>query len=97
MRDHSNKASEAAHPDPAAPDAPGNAALLQSSATRLAAATGALLTVEDIAGRLQIGTSTAWRLVAERKIPAPDFRIGKRICRWRPATIEKFILKGGAK
>ena len=40
MQDHSNKASEAAHPDPAAPGAPGNEALPQSSATRLAAATG---------------------------------------------------------
>ena len=66
-----------------------------ADARRLAGSTGALLTLADLAAHLRIGRATAFRLLAQGQLPPPDVRIGRRILRWRPATIARFIEQGG--
>ena len=68
-----------------------NRASSRSRLDHLAANTGALWTIDDVASALAIGTRTAWRLVQQGRLPPPDLRINKRICRWRPSTIQDFI------
>lgn len=49
-----------------------------------------LLTVRDVARRLNIGTRTVWRYCATGDLPAP-IRLGKRVVRWKAADIERFV------
>lgn len=48
-----------------------------------------LLTVEQVAHRLNVGVRTVWRLDSEKKIPAP-FRIGHRK-RWGAGDLELWL------
>lgn len=51
-----------------------------------------LLTVREVARRLNIGTRTVWRWTASGELPAP-VRMGKkgRVVRWPAAEIEKYL------
>ncbi len=51
-----------------------------------------LLTVEEVAARLRVGTRTVWRWCKTGDIPAP-LRLGKgrRVVRWNADDIEHFL------
>ena len=50
---------------------------------------GNLLTIRDVARRLNLSVSTVRRLVREGKFP-PPLRIGNSH-RWRPEVVEEFL------
>lgn len=70
-------------------------AIDRANADRLAVSAGAMLALSDICTILNIGRSTGEKLLANGTLPPPDLRIGKRLLRWRPSTIERFIASGG--
>lgn len=51
-----------------------------------------LLTVRDVAQRLNIGIRTVWRWCATGDLP-PPVRLGKakRVVRWKAAEIERYV------
>lgn len=49
-----------------------------------------LMTVRDLAKRLQIDRRTIYSWIQSGKIPRPDLDIGN-VKRWRPTTIEEWI------
>ena len=51
-----------------------------------------LLTVREVARRLNIGTRTVWRWSRSGELPAP-VRLGKarRVVRWKAAEIEGYL------
>jgi predicted DNA-binding transcriptional regulator AlpA len=51
--------------------------------------------VGDVAAVLDISVRTAWRMVAAGTLPGPDVKLGTRLLRWRPSTIQQFIDNGG--
>jgi len=49
-----------------------------------------LLTVNDVARRLKVGTRTVWRWLALGQLPQP-LRFSAVCVRWRLADIDRFI------
>lgn len=58
---------------------------------RLAASVGALLDIKAVATRLACSTKTVQRMISRGVFPPADIRFSKRMLRWRPETIERFI------
>jgi predicted DNA-binding transcriptional regulator AlpA len=50
-----------------------------------------MLDVRQTADHAGIGTRTIWRLLSAGRFPKPDFRLGKRVVRWRASTIEEWM------
>lgn len=50
-----------------------------------------MLTVGKAASHAGIGARTIWRLLSAGQFPKPDFRLGKRVVRWRTSTIENWL------
>jgi predicted DNA-binding transcriptional regulator AlpA len=50
-----------------------------------------MLNVRETADHAGIGTRTIWRMLSAGKFPAPDFRLGKRVVRWRASTVEGWL------
>ncbi|HEY8666966.1 MAG TPA: helix-turn-helix domain-containing protein [Tepidisphaeraceae bacterium] len=50
-----------------------------------------LMTVDDLADALAVGTRTVWRWVSMGTFPAPDLSIGGKLRRWRRSTVEAWI------
>lgn len=51
-----------------------------------------LLTVDEVAARLRVGTRTVWRWSKTGDIPAPvRFGKGRRVVRWNADDIENFL------
>ncbi|HEX8915059.1 MAG TPA: helix-turn-helix domain-containing protein [Humisphaera sp.] len=58
-----------------------------------------LLKPESVAARLEIGQRTLWRWVSAGRFPAPDLRMGRKVVRWRAATVAGWVeanANGGA-
>lgn len=51
--------------------------------------------VKDLAKRLGIGRSTAWRWAREGKLPEP-VRLGRRVTVWRKEDVEAFLGQAAA-
>jgi len=49
-----------------------------------------LLTAQDVARRLSIGTRTLWRMVAQGRLPQP-IRYTRKLVRWRAMDIDHYI------
>ncbi len=50
-----------------------------------------MLSIGETANRAGMGTRTMWRLISTGRFANPDFRLGKRIVRWRASTVESWI------
>jgi len=49
-----------------------------------------LLTILDVAFRLNISVRTAWRWLAQGKLPQP-IRYSRRLIRWRTRDLEVYV------
>ena len=63
-----------------------------------------LLKPGTVADRLEIGQRTLWRWVSTGLFPRPDLRFGRKIVRWKAATLLAWVevnananAKGGGK
>lgn len=63
--------------------------------SRFAKSAGTTLTIADVAGRLRVSSRTIRRWVEAGQFPPPDLRVNRRVLRWRPATVDRFIAGGG--
>jgi hypothetical protein len=53
---------------------------------------GGLLTMRHVRGLLGgVAESTVRRMVAEGQFPAADFNPGRRGCKWKAATVRRFL------
>lgn len=69
--------------------------LSSQGARRLVDSAGASLTIKDLARTLNVSTRTAHRMLHDGRLPEPDVRVGQRVMRWFPATLERFLNGGG--
>ena len=54
-----------------------------------------LIDIKEVSKRLRIGERTLWRYISEGIFPPPDVSIGKKLRRWKPATIRSWVEKSG--
>ena len=69
-----------------------------SKSDRLAAASGALLTIEAVCAQLDVNRSTLWRWIRAGVWLAPDVSMGRRFRRYRQSTVDRALaaMEGGA-
>jgi predicted DNA-binding transcriptional regulator AlpA len=57
----------------------------------------ALMTIDDLSRELRIGARTLWRMISIGQFPPADLRCGRKIVRWRRATVQRWIAAGGGR